>query len=172
MAGILHEIRSHMGNMAMLHERSAQHERRIAEQDQRTSETLGEIKQQLNLVQERLGGVADTVRDEVSGVREEFREFKDQHRRETLGQITLAIEPAVKKAEDASAVAKKVKEDLDGWINRARGGWFIGSILAGLLQSLIVAALVYVGSEVKAMHDWRIQVEARQQSDKRETIGR
>lgn len=168
MAGWMQEIRAAMGNMAVLYERDANRERRLVESEERHAQTLTEIKQQIVRVHQRLDQMNIAVREEVSSVREEFQRFGESHRQETTAQIDKAIEPVWQKVDENARAIKETKGELDGWINRARGGWFIGSICAGVFQGCIVAVLIWVFSEIKTMHDWRIMMEARREHEHEE----
>lgn len=174
---MMNEIRSHVSNIAVLHERQTNSEKRLADSERRNTEALTDIKQQLLRVHDRLDLMDSNVREEVSSVREEvsnvredFRRASEQHRQETVRQIEHAVAPVLARADDAAKMAKDVRAELDGWINRVRGGWSVGSIVFGLFQSAVVAMVLWMGAEVKTMHDWRIQMEARQpdtRNDKR-----
>lgn len=116
----MQEICAAMGNMAVLYERDANRERCLVESEEHNARTLTEIKQQIVRVHQCPDQMNIAVREKVSSVREEFQRFGESHRQETTAQIDKAI--------------KETKSELDGWINRARGGWFIGSYSRLLVQ--------------------------------------
>lgn len=166
-AGLIGELRTSIGSIAVLHERDANRERRMVESEERTVEALDEIKHQIVRVHERLDQINTSVREEVSSVRREMQQITDAHRTETTEQIAKAIDPMWVKIDANSKKIEATKNDLDGWINRVKGGWFIGSICAGVFQACIVAVLVWVLGEVKTTHDWRITMEAQQRAEQR-----
>lgn len=167
LAGWMDEIRQSVGAVALLHERHTQNEKRLAESEERTAGALERIEHQIVRVHERMDSISQTVSKEVSSVRDEVRQFAERHRAETSEQIKEATAPIWKKVDENAASIETTRSELSGWINRAKGGWFIGSIFAGFVQMCIIGVLVWAANEIKTMHDWRIMQEAQQAVEKR-----
>lgn len=171
MAGWMNEIRTSFSEIAVLTERYTQVERRLADTEERTADVLDEIKQQVVRVHDRLDAMQVAVREEVSGVRSEFRNFSDVHRGETTAQIAKAISPVWEKVDSNTKLIQDTKAELSSWINRGKGAWFVGAIFAGVFQACIVGALIWLLSEVKTTHDWRIIMEAQRPHERRNESG-
>lgn len=136
--GWMNEIRSSLAQLAVLTERNQQQDRRQVESEERIGQALARMEQQMARLHARL----------------------DDNPAETSLQIKVAIEPLVKGLEESRREVRAVRSDLDGWVNRGKGAWFVATIFAGVVQSVVVGSMVWLGSEVKALHDWRIHVEA------------
>lgn len=158
--GWMQEIRDGLINVQLVNERNTHNERRLLESEERSADALRSLEQHLLRVHTRLDDVSKTVREDLSSVREEMLQLIELIRADSTRQISTAMEPVTKRLDIVELEAHTARSDLDAWLNRGKGAWFVASIGLGLLQAAIIAALVWAGGEIKALHDWRINVEA------------
>lgn len=143
---LMDEVRSVLTQVQLLNERYTNNDRRLVESEDRNSEALKRLELQVTRVHERL----------------------DELKVETAVQISEAISPLVAKSDSLDVAIKGVRSDLDSWINRGKGAWFIASIAAGIFQCFIVAALAWALTEIKTLHDWRITIDAQRTEERRQ----
>ena len=79
--------------------------------------------------------------------------FLAESHKEAMSRAFIRIEKIETDVGTCKSEISQVKSELHGWINKAKGGWWIGSILWGAFGSLLVGACIWLTSEVMDMRD-------------------
>lgn len=93
---------------------------------------LAELKSQVGNIASDVTTIVEKL-DVLFGLQREMARI-EQEQSDHRDSIKRAFE-RIEKGEDAS---NTLKESTDRWINRGLGGWFVGAILVGVIQWLIV----------------------------------
>ena len=105
--------------------------------------------------------VRDIVQKDMIDVKEDFREFRDEHRKEVIALIDANTSAYAIQISDLTKKVTEVKTETEGWINKGKGAWFVASILWGVIQLAIIAMMGWFFTEVRSLHDWKIVAEHR-----------
>jgi hypothetical protein len=153
------EVKTTVASYPALIERQATTEQRQQETENRFADALVKVEQSIIRIHDRMDEVRDIVQKDMIDVKEDFRTFRDEHRKEvstlieaTTGNLSAHISDLSKKVSD-------VKSETESWVNKGKGAWFVASILWGVIQLAIVAMMGWFFTEVRGLHDWKIITE-------------
>ena len=155
------EVRTTVASYPALIERQATTEQRQQETEGRFADALEKVEQSIIRIHDRMDEVRDIVQKDMMDVKEDFRSFRDEHRKEVVTLIEANTSSYGKQVADLTRKVTEVKTETEGWINKGKGAWFIASILWGVIQLAIIAMMGWFFTEVRSLHDWKIVAEHR-----------
>ena len=155
------EVRTTVASYPALIERQATTEQRQQETEGRFADALEKVEQSIIRIHDRMDEVRDIVQKDMMDVKEDFRSFRDEHRKEVVTLIEANTSSYGKQVADLTRKVTEVKTETEGWINKGKGAWFVASILWGVIQLAIIAMMGWFFTEVRSLHDWKIVAEHR-----------
>ena len=155
------EVRTTVASYPALIERQATTEQRQQETEGRFADALEKVEQSIIRIHDRMDEVRDIVQKDMMDVKEDFRSFRDEHRKEVVTLIEANTSSYGKQVADLTRKVTEVKTETAGWINKGKGAWFVASILWGVIQLAIIAMMGWFFTEVRSLHDWKIVAEHR-----------
>lgn len=93
---------------------------------------LAEVKTQVSNIASDVSTIVEKL-DVLFGLQREMVRI-EQEQSEHRDSLKRAFE----RIEKGEGVCGELKESTERWINRGLGGWFVGAILVGIIQWLIV----------------------------------
>ena len=155
------EVRTTVASYPALIERQATTEQRQQETEGRFADALEKVEQSIIRIHDRMDEVRDIVQKDMMDVKEDFRSFRDEHRKEVVTLIEANTSSYGKQVADLTRKVTEVKTETEGWINKGKGAWFVTSLLWGVIQLAIIAMMGWFFTEVRSLHDWKIVAEHR-----------
>jgi hypothetical protein len=155
------EVRTTVASYPALIERQATTEQRQQETENRFADALEKVEQSIIRIHDRMDEVRDIVQKDMIDVKEDFREFRDEHRKEVIALIDANTSAYAIQISDLTKKVTEVKTETEGWINKGKGAWFVASILWSVIQLAIIAMMGWFFTEVRSLHDWKIVAEHR-----------
>ena len=153
------EVKATVASYPALIERQASTEQRQQETENRFVDALEKVETSIIRIHERMDEVRDIVQRDLVDVKEEFRNFREEHRREVVDMITTGTAGLNAQMVELTRKVNDVKTETESWVNQGRGAWKVASILWGTIQAIILGAILWVFTEVQSVRDWKNVVE-------------
>jgi hypothetical protein len=149
------EVKTTVASYPALIERQAATEQRQQETENRFVDALEKVESSIIRIHERMDEVRDIVQRDMIDVKEQFRSFREEHRREVTEMITTSQSVLITQMGDLTKKVTETKSETETWINQGKGAWKAASILWGAIQAVVVALMVWFFSEVQSIRDWK-----------------
>jgi trehalose-6-phosphate synthase len=115
------EVRTTVASYPALIERQATTEQRQQETEGRFADALEKVEQSIIRIHDRMDEVRDIVQKDMMDVKEDFRSFRDEHRKEVVTLIEANTSSYGKQVADLTRKVTEVKTETEGWINKGKG---------------------------------------------------
>jgi hypothetical protein len=157
----INEVKTTVSSYPALIERQASTEQRQAATEDRFVDALEKVETSIIRIHERMDEVRDIVSTDMQTVKEEFRQFREDHRKETVALVESGMGSIVSQTASLSTKVGDIKTETEGWINKGKGVWFVASIMWSAIQAIVLAVMMWFFSEVRTLHDWKVVADHR-----------
>ena len=165
------EVKTRIASYPALIERQAATEQRQQETENRFADALEKVESSIIRIHDRMDEVRDIVQKDMLDVKDDFRTFREEHRKEVIALIDANTSGHTTQIAELTREVSEVKSETEGWINKGKGAWFVASILWGVIQIAIIAMMGWFLTEVRQLHDWKIVSDHKFEQIERRHIG-
>lgn len=165
------EVKTRIASYPALIERQAATEQRQQETENRFADALEKVESSIIRIHDRMDEVRDIVQKDMLDVKDDFRTFREEHRKEVIALIDANTSGHTTQIAELTREVSEVKSETEGWINKGKGAWFVASILWGVIQIAIIAMMGWFFTEVRQLHDWKIVSDHKFEQIERRHIG-
>ena len=165
------EVKTTIASYPALIERQATTEQRQQETENRFADALEKVESSIIRIHDRMDEVRDIVQKDMLDVKDDFRTFREEHRKEVIALIDANTSGHTTQIAELTRKVNEAKSETEGWINKGKGAWFVASILWGVIQIAIIAMMGWFFTEVRQLHDWKIVSDHKFEQIERRHIG-
>ena len=115
------EVKTRIASYPALIERQAATEQRQQETENRFADALEKVESSIIRIHDRMDEVRDIVQKDMLDVKDDFRTFREEHRKEVIALIDANTSGHTTQIAELTREVSEVKSETEGWINKGKG---------------------------------------------------